>query len=52
MIAKHNGKAPIHFITVLSPAGKKAEAGIDGDTATVKLDGKVLTLTENAVELH
>ena len=52
LIAKHNGKAPIHFITVLTPAGKKAEAAIDGDTATVKLDGKVLTLTENAVELH
>ena len=37
---------------MLAPAGTKAEAGIDGDTAVVKLDGKELTLTENAVELH
>ena len=53
LIAKHSGKAPIHFITVLAPAGTRAEAAINGDAATVTLaGGKVLTLTENAVELH
>ena len=52
LIAKHSGKAPIHFITVLAPAATRAEAAISGDAATVTLaDGKVLTLTENAVEL-
>lgn len=53
LIAKHSGKAPIHFITVLAPAGTRAEAAINGDAATVTLaGGKVLTLTENAVELR
>ena len=53
LIAKHSGKAPIHFITVLAPEGTKAETAINGDAATVTLaGGKVLTLTENTVELH
>lgn len=53
LIAKHSGKAPIHFITVLAPEGTKAETAINGDAAMVTLaGGKVLTLTENAVELH
>lgn len=53
LIAKHSGKAPIHFITVLAPEGSKAETAINGDAAMVTLaGGKVLTLTENAVELH
>lgn len=53
LIAKHSGKAPIHFITVLAPEGTKAETAINGDAATVTLaGGKVLTLTENAVELR
>ena len=53
LIAKHAGKAPIHFVTVLAPAGTKAQAAIKGDAAEGMLaDGKVLTLTENGVELH
>ena len=53
LIAKHAGKAPIHFVTVLAPAGTKAQAAIKGDATEVTLaDGKVLTLTENGVELH
>ena len=53
LIAKHAGRTPIHFVTVLAPAGTKAQAAIKGDATEVALaDGKVLTLTENGVELH
>ena len=53
LIAKHSGKAPIHFITVLAPEETKAETAINGNAAMVTLaGGKVLTLTENAVELR